>query len=416
MTKINSVILFFVLSAFLFWLSLPIYSGDIKNHVVWAESIIENGPLGFYERTFRGFAFPNYPPLAMLLFVISSYLYTLAKNAAFLLNNLPIFPSNIVHFLEWENTLISFLKLPAVFSTVGLGFLNYYIVKNLKPNLNKYISTILLVINPSIIYLSAVWGQIDVLPIFFILLSFYLLFKNKIWLSLFIVALSLLTKQTVILFWGIYMLTLLKFKGIKWVIKGWVISFIIFYLSYLPFHPPSLTWPLELYKLNFSLVAFSVSENSINLWGMLYNYKSSDDTVRFLNITLQQWGYLLFLVSSLPAVLFYIKSKVSLNRLILFCTLISLNYYFFLTRMHERYLAPAVIFLTILALINKRHFIPLLYFSILYFLNLYRGLLQPDNKFLVGLVQNNDFLNVLVIIYSGFIIYFSYIFLNKKND
>ncbi len=414
MTRIQLGLFFIIGTLFLFLVSLPIYSGDVKNHLVWGQSIIEKGSLGFYGREFYNYAFPNYPPLAMGLFALSYKLYRIFLSVIYFLNTFPIFPSNLVYFFEWENVLISFLKLPAILSTVGLSYLIYLVVK--KENINKYLASSILIINPSIIYLSAIWGQIDVLPTFFVVWSFYLLFKNRLIISVVLIALALLTKQTVLIFWGIYMLTIFKLKGLRWLIKGVATSLVIFYLAYLPFHSPSLTWPLELYKLNFSLVAFSTSENAINLWGALYNFKRSDDTAKFLILSLQQWGYLLFGLSFLPLIYFFIKRKITLYLLILFSAITSLNYYFFLTRMHERYLAPAVIFLTILVFLKKKHSFALIYFSALYFLNLYRGLLLPDNNILITLSRNKYLLDFLVLGYAFFIVYYYYLFIKPENE
>jgi hypothetical protein len=86
----------FLLIAFMiyFLISLPIYSGDVKNHVAWGQSLLELGPYNFFDRTFPGYSFPTYPPLIMISFALSWGIYQLAMGATYFLNSfLPIFPS-----------------------------------------------------------------------------------------------------------------------------------------------------------------------------------------------------------------------------------------------------------------------------------------------------------------------------------
>ena len=50
------------LASFLFVyiiLSFPYFSGDVKNHIVWGTSILDEGTSGFYQREFHNFSFPN---------------------------------------------------------------------------------------------------------------------------------------------------------------------------------------------------------------------------------------------------------------------------------------------------------------------------------------------------------------------
>lgn len=405
---------------FYFLVSIPYYSGDIKNHLAWAKNIDSQGLYGFYEREIKDIAFPNYPPLSMLMFYLSWKLYQLTLLVVTLLNSyLGIFPSNLIYFFKWENVEIAFLKMPAILATLMIAWCIYLLNKAFFKKSKKYLLLTLsfFLFNPATIYLTSVWGQIDLLPSSFLLFAIFFLFKSNIYLSLILGSLSLLTKQTVIIFWIVYAILVLKKFGIKYISLGIIFSIVIFYVFYLPFHTFSLTWPFELYMKNFSLVAFSTGENAINFWGYLSNFARQSDLNKFLFLTYQQWGYILFGLQLVVVLFLFYFSKFTYKRLFFSLGIITISYFFFLTRMHERYLIPAVAFFGILALLEKRFLISLIIFSSINFINLYRGLFQPDIIILKTLTNSIFFLKILFWTYLFLLIYNYYVFIKDfKNE
>lgn len=399
-----------------FYLSVPYYSGDVKNHLVWAESLLTDGPMGFYSREFHDYAFPNYPPLAMFLFALSLQLYYWCNDLIWFLNiNIPQFPSNLVHFIEFENTKIAFLKLPGIISNFGIAVALYYLVG--KYNLTKtkrLLVPLFFLLNPATFYLSVIWGQIDLLPMMFFILAILLLFQKNWILSAFVMILALLSKQTVVVFLPVFIWILGKKYGLKKLAIGLAIMLTIFYLSYLLFNNSSLIWPFEIYKLNFNLVAPSVGENAINLWGVAFNFQRSFDGQKISILSLQQIGYLIFLFIIIIPMLKFLKRACLLTGVLRFCFLLTVGYFLFLTRMHERYLIPVLIFATPLAFIDKRYILGLIFFSLLHFLNLYRGLFQPDLDGLTNIMKNTSVLKVLVIIYTILVMYYLRIFIKDE--
>lgn len=396
-----------------FWISLPDYSGDIKNHVVWGKSIAELGTWGFYQRTFPGFSFPTYPPFIMLFFGVCYWLYQSALSSAWFLNNtLGIFPSNLVHFFEWEHTLISFLKIPGFIGAILTGGLIYKFLDLVKKGevKKKRIITLLFLFNPAVIYLSAVWGQTDLLQYFFVLLGMYLLFKDKFWWAVFFASLGLLSKQTAIVMWGIFIFTVFLQQGIKKSILAVIGTVVMFYLAYFPFNGFSLTWPIRFYQANFELVNFLLSENSVNIWALIFQFKDVDSSTRFLSITLDMWGNLMFAAIALPATFLLWRRKFRYEFYFQYLFLISISYFYFLSRMHERYLIPAVIFSALLLFWGKKYYVNFIFFTLLHFINLYRGLFVPSSDLLTFLARNILFLDALAILYGGLVIYNFYVF------
>lgn len=412
-------VIFLSLVILFFALSVPYYSGDVKNHLVWAQSILNDGPFGFYERTFHNFAFPNYPPVAMWLFVVGLKLYQIINQITWYLNvSLGIFPSSLIYYLQSENVLISFLKLPAIISNLITAIFMFLTIKAINPKISLWksmLSTILFLFNPAIFYLSVVWGQIDILPIMFFLIALYLLIKKlPLWSAIF-VTLSLLSKQTVIIFLPIYLFFIFKQYGFRILSLVTTIILILFYIAYLPFHSPSLIWPLQLFKTNFDMVAHSVNENAINLWGFLFSFNRVSDEQFFLIFTFQQWGYILFILLIFIPLVKLFKEKINFSELFLMLLIVVLVYFFSLTRIHERYLAPALVFSPLLTLMNKRYWVGYFFFTFLYLLNLYRGLFQPDISLFNFLVNSILFLKILVIGYLIMIVYYIYHFSKKSH-
>lgn len=419
-------ILLLIVFLIYFAISLPDYSGDVKNHVVWAQSILSFGPLGFYERDFPGFAFPNYPPLAMALFTASLKLYQLTNQLVWFLNtNLPVFPSKLVYFVQWENVLISFLKLPAILSNIGIAvFLLLLLGIVNQKNWVKIAALLSFVLNPAALYLSTVWGQIDYLPLFFLLFSIYFILKKKFYLPVILISLSILSKQTVIIFLPIFFYLVIKQFGWKRFLISLGLILGIFILSYVPFNNTSLIWPFEIYKKNFDMVAYSVAEDSLNFWGILFNFQRHSDLDNFLFFSYQHWGYILYtLFITLPAIKFFNLTKSVVNmldkgfikNLFSFLLILSLSYFFFLTRMHERYLAPAIVFSVVLSFFDRKYIPVFLGISVINLVNLYKGLYKPEINFLVILANTTLVLNLLVLIYIWLMLYSLIVFLRIQE-
>ena len=182
-------LLFLLLAALLARLGLAYfqYSGDVNNHLVWSQSFIGEGAAGFYSRHFPGYNDANYPPLAIYLFGLSVFLYQIILSFFQYLNNLiGAFPSALIPLWQSGNMQAAFLKLPAILADIGIGYLIYRLTKK------KLLAAVYL-FNPAVFYISAVWGQIESLPIFFppqkklntdnaamiALVAFYRFQKNK---------------------------------------------------------------------------------------------------------------------------------------------------------------------------------------------------------------------------------------------
>lgn len=405
-----------------FILSIPYYSGDVNNHVVWGESILTEGSFGLYDRYFHDFSFPNYPPLSMISFAIMVILYDLFKDLVYLLNNnLPIFPSPFVYWVESKNFLNAFLKVPGILTTIGTGYLIYLFYSLFKEEASvkiKILGFLALLLNPAVFYTSVIWGQNDMQQYFFILVAFFLMFKKRLYWAAMFAGLAIISKQTVLVLFVIFLITSFKLYGLKKSVIALIISITTLYLGYLPFNNTSLLWPFEFYNktLTYS-TGFLVSDNAINLWGSFTNFIPVDAGLSYLGIKFVNWGYILFALTWLPIVLLFVKNKFRYENFFLFSFLTSSLYFFLLTRMHERYLLPAVIFSIFLLYFGRKYFINYILITLIVFLNLYRGLYMPRIEIFDYIVINLWTLNTLVLIYLGVLVLNIYYFyqLNRSG-
>lgn len=400
---------------FFFILSIPYFSGDVKNHIVWGESILNQGPSGFYGREFKDYSFPNYPPLSMLSFAASARLYDFTKSSSQSLNRYSLFPSFLIPWIEYENVEISFLKIPAILPFVLSGWLIFFFGRLFKINSKRsLIYTLIFLFNPGLFYLAVVWGQNDFTQIFFILAAFYFLLKGNLYLSFTLAGLSILSKQTVLMLWGLFLITVSKLQGLSKSIMALIVSAVILWLAYLPFNNTSVIWPFTFYNETLSVsTGFLVSDNAINIWGVYSNFKQVDAGEKLVFLSYEYWGFLIFGLLLIPLFYRYLKSRFSNELLIQFLFLTSITYFFVLTRMHERYLFSGVIFAQLLTMVKHKYWYNLLFFSLFYFLNLYRGLYQPGIDGLSVLVKNEIFLDILAGIYLLLLAYNYYLFMFK---
>lgn len=414
---ITGILLSIIFFAALFMLSVPYYSGDVKNHIFWGRSILTEGALGFYTRDMQGWSYPNYPPVSMMSFAASVWLYDFVKSAIFYLNYYSIFPSGLIPWIENGNVYISFLKIPAILPFVFSGWFVFLFGKLFKKSTKQSLLFVLLfLINPSLIYLTVLWGQNDFMQVLFILGAFYFLLKEKFVLSYVLAGLSILSKQTVLMVWGVFLISVLKMHGVSRAISALLTSVILIWFFYLPFNDSGIIWPFVYYSETLNSTGFLVADNAINFWGAYSKFAQLDAAKNVFLLSYEHWGFLIFILLFIPAVIKYLKAKFSYELLFSFLFLSSITYFFILTRMHERYLFFGVVFAHLLVMVKGKYWYNLLFFTLLYFLNLYRGLFQPDFPLLPDLLKNNVFLTLLAGVYLLVLIYNYYYFMFKLRS
>jgi len=363
-------IIFLLLSALLVRLIFiyPQYSGDIKNHIAWGQGVLEQGTVNFYDRDFPGFNQANYPPLTIFLFTISYFLYQSVTQVLISLNqSIGIFPSFIIPYIQITNFQAVFLKLPAILADLGIGWLLFKLTKN------KLISALYL-FNPAIIYISTVWGQIESIPVFFLLLSLYYLVGKKHFLSHTSFILAVLVKQTALWLAPVFLIYWFKTQTLKQFIQGLMIQLTIFTLIYLPFTNP--VNAINSYLATLAGSSQFVTDAAWNIWFFISS-PSTLDATPFLGATFRLWSITLLILAYLIASYKLIK-KPKYSQIVISLFILSLAAFFLQTRVHERHLFPALVFFLLIIFKNQRLlFLSYLILSSYHMLNLYYSLGLP---------------------------------------
>lgn len=316
---------------------------DVDTWFAWAQRLNEVGFTNFYfDKVWTG-----YPP---------GFLYILSSLG---------FIKNLFNISDPNFYLV--LKLPSIFAELILGLVIYQIIPD-KLKLWKKLALIIVMLNPAFIFNSAVFGQFDGLFSLIVFLVVFYLQKNKLILSSVLLGLAFLFKPQAILLFPLLLFFILKNFSMKAFVELFLPATFTIILGFLPFFPTSpINGPINLISTLLGFYPYN-SIFAYNLWGIL-GFWVKDNNI-FMNISYQNWGYILFSIFWISVFFIHQKKKLSLYSI---ATLAGLSFFFILTRMHERYLYPGLVFLMFFSVTKKSVFLTILTIalSLIHFLNLY---------------------------------------------
>src|SRR6266540_4073716 len=315
------------------------FYGDLRLFQMWATRLDEVGPHKFYVAG----QFADYPP---------GYLYVL-----WLLGKLSAVPGYLL------------LKLPAIFADLALAWLAGTLAARIAPASLKErwpVRTLVaasVLFNPAVIGLSAVWGQVDVVPACFVLGSLLLLFTGPRVLQreiaaflLFAVAIAMKPQSGFVLpvmLYALYRRYLHRrprpelIDGALSIALSGVLALSIWAVSGLAFG----LGPVKLYRFyKQSASVYPVtSANAFNLWGVV-GFWRSDSSYKIVGTLLLIAGIVFVLWRTHRA----IERGAHEGRVLtVAAATVSLLAYTFLTRMHERYMFLALAALAPLVFIRQ---------------------------------------------------------------
>lgn len=353
-----SLALFIRIIALIFSAETLYEHNDSYLHRDWGRATFLNGFDASYSKEFISDvgAVNNLPPLATYIFGLMYWLHIqAAKLIMFVLQREP------GTFL-WMNdgTFANFfMRLPAIISDLIIGFL---IFKNsLKFSKNALFYASLYLFNPIVVYSSAVWGQIDSIPVLFFILALNFFIVQKYFLSSFFVFLSLFTKLSLLPLIPIYFLLYLKAVRVKNIAIYFVSILTLSLIFILPISLQPIEWLIIFIQKNSTNVLNNITANAYNFWWLVIAPKLFVPAItvseKFINISLGAWGYILFTVFIFPLVLYVLKIKNKLihNPKFIFeiFSLISILYFLFLPSMHERYLFTFIVLMLMFVSVSE---------------------------------------------------------------
>jgi dolichyl-phosphate-mannose-protein mannosyltransferase len=332
-----------ILAFFVKWILafLPGFGADIGAWFGWASRLADLGPGKFYTDE----VWTQYTP---------GYLYVL--------------------WLIGEAGIISEMavKIPVIFADLFVGVLIWKIVKKVNPKW-ALPAFFLYTLNPVVIFDGSIWGQIDgFLTLFLFLSAYYLIEKRNLIMSTVLWSVAFLVKpQSIAVLPALLLPVLTRKFNLKEIALAGVAGLLTLFIGSYPFFRdnPILGLPMWMIKMGDYYAYTSVF--AFNIWSWVGFWKP--DNVLFLGLKLATWGTLLLLGSALGAMyIFRDKIKEKHNFYILFAIL-SIGFFTFPTRVHERYLFPLFAFLLTGALTSKSRNLLYIYgvTSFASFLNLY---------------------------------------------
>lgn len=323
---------------------LPSFKIDANDFFAWAVRLNDVGFSKFYIKDF----FSDYTP---------GFLYILN------------FLGFIKNFLHIENNFFYLLlKLPAIFAELFLGILLFNEVKKRVSNFCALIASTFVLLNPVLIFNSTIWGQVDSILALLLYLTIHYLTTRRFVISSIFLGLSLLFKPQAITLFPLFLLFIIKEFSLKNLLKLLIpFSACVLLLSFPFFTKDPLFGLAKLIKSTADQYQFT-SLFAYNFWGVI-GFWIPDSTL-FYGITYQKLGFIFLLIYWIIIGFFYYKKKVSIYTL---ATLATLGFFFLPTRVHERYLYPALVFLVLTASLYKSQAIFILTggLSILHLMNLY---------------------------------------------
>lgn len=372
------------------------FGWDVHNHIAWAQDLTERGFHNFYDiQSSEVYAslYPNYPPFALFLFYIFYALNTFIFKLLWLLNVMfSFFPSAVIFFIQKRAFVAGVLKIPAIFADMGLAWVCYLFAKKLIPYDKKlpFFSASTILFNPAFFYNSALWGQIDSIPLFFLMWSFFIcVYTKKYIISGLLFTASILVKPTTLIFFPVHVVLFTWCYGLRKGIKALIVGLSFFWVSFLPFFGDSFSFfsPFDLYFkkiISAQSLAF-VTNGAFNFWVLITGFDGIRDISVFIfGATYRIWGYVIF--STLTVWVIFILIKAQKKKLFTFFYAFFLSAvisFLFLTKMHERYTMLSLPFLLMMSILNSHYKKWFYIFSLLSLINIYHSWPVPRIELVV---------------------------------
>ena len=288
----------------------PIDTGDFS---YWFNAAAQHGIRPFYSVA----GWVDYPPFNVYIFWAFG---SLAK----------IFSIPIINMVK---------LVPNIFD-LATAALIYVFVRKQSSFKIALTATALYTFNPAVIYNAAVWGQYDAIYTFFLIFSLILALKSRPNLSAAAFAIGLLTKPQGIALAPLIAFLIYKKNGLKQMLFSVLVFAATVFLVIIPFDwgGDPISFLTKIYFGAYNGYAYT-SINAFNLWG-LYGLWVSDQVPINLNVL----GWVLFGAFAAFTLYFLHKRFNASNDFLAIFTAFMLFFAFFMlpTRIHERYLFPAI--------------------------------------------------------------------------
>ncbi|TRO53767.1 hypothetical protein E2P61_00400 [Candidatus Bathyarchaeota archaeon] len=301
------------------------YANDMATFAYWFNTAADNGPRVFYNVVL----WCDYPPLNVYFFWGFG---SLAKALS----------------LSGAPAIYSIIKLlPNLFDT-ATAFLIYVFVRKRLDFKSALLATALYAFNPAVIFNAAVWGQFDAIYTFLLVLSLMLALTPKPELSAVTYILGVLAKPQSIALLPLIVFLILKKKGWRRLLSSILAGATTLFAVIIPFEWSNpITFLTDIYFGAYGGYEVT-SVNAFNLWA-LGGLWVPDGNLFIV-------GWILFgTFATFTLYVLYKRFNASGEMLVLFSAFMLFFGFFMLpTRIHERYLFPALSILALTVLFLKK--------------------------------------------------------------
>ncbi len=325
----------------LFLASFPPFKTDMDSFIAWGEQMLAVGPGQFYTSGIWSDYAPGYMYFMWAVAAIKQFIFPEASRELyeFLHKSVPMIFDILTGILLYKT-----MRLIARRHHTGETIRTYF--------LPEIVSAIYL-FSPFTFFTSSVWGQVDSVYVFFLLLSFYYIIKANLPLACVIYVIAAVIKPQSVILAPLYILLFIQKQSLLLFVKSAAVSIATFYILTLPFFGLSALsgmWTL----LSGSVEVYPYSSiNTFNYWGTMGFWKP-DDVQYLFGATARQFGYIAWGITLCFGFFFgvkhlYKKEKFDEKNGALLATFFILSAVMFMTRMHERYLFPLFVYFVLAA-------------------------------------------------------------------
>jgi dolichyl-phosphate-mannose-protein mannosyltransferase len=315
---------------------LPGRVGDMRTYMGWFEILRRYGTHGLYEHVepVSGYVI-NYPPVYPIILAITARVYAALPSP-----------------FQNHDVLVALLKAPAIVADIAMAALAYAIVLRWKSRREALAAAAIAAFGPWTWLISAVWGQVDAVSALFLMIALAFALRERFTLAWSFLAIAILLKPFPLVVAPLLLVWQIERQGASPRLAfGPLSSLAIAYVTSLPFAPTAnplgvFRWLVGIGQRAHTLFPFT-SVSALNVYTITGRFWVPDAGSVF-GLPPSDWGFvaLAALTASITVALAQrstLRSPgereqafVSSAFLVLAAT------YMVLTRMHERYLFPAL--------------------------------------------------------------------------
>ena len=319
LTIIAALLFFSFLVRFLFFSNQGYKQIDTQDFMSWFQTAADYGPRVFYTKTWC-----DYPPFNIYFFWVFGLL---AKN-------LSLFGSSFFTYV---------MKLPPNLFDMATAFLIFAFVRKRLTFKMALIATTLYAFNPAVVFNAAVWGQFDAIYTFFLILSLYLALNSKPKLAVVAFMLGILTKPQSIALAPLFIFLIYRKYDWKGLFISALVAVVTVFAVILPFQWSNpVTFLSNIYFGAYQGYGYT-TVNAFNVWAFGGMWQPETQASFLI-------GWIMF--AALTAFVLYFVNKrfrASNEMIVLFAAFVLFFGFFMLpTRIHERYLFPAMAVLALM--------------------------------------------------------------------